>query len=76
MMNFEAIETAAQFVGERTGRDHEVAVILGSGLGPYADQVRPIRFRFRIPRFLVFRFPEWKVTAGNWWQRVSVGGTL
>ena len=38
-MNFEAIEKAAQLIAERTGRDHEVALVLGSGLGPYADRV-------------------------------------
>ena len=35
-MNYEEIEHAAEVIGERTGRQHSVALVLGSGLGDYA----------------------------------------
>ena len=54
-MNIEAIETAADLIAERTGREHEVALILGSGLGPYVEQVPdPISIPYsEIPGFPV-----------------------
>ena len=38
-MDYEAIEAAAARIKVVTQREHSVALVLGSGLGPYADQV-------------------------------------
>jgi len=38
-MDSNAVEAAAQLITDRTGRHHEVVLVLGSGLGPYADEV-------------------------------------
>jgi purine-nucleoside phosphorylase len=35
-MNYEALERAAMVIHERTGRSHDVALVLGSGLSGYA----------------------------------------
>ena len=54
-MDFEVIQTAARTIEDRTGRDHKVALVLGSGLGPYADDVPdPILISYsEIPGFPV-----------------------
>ena len=36
-MDYEAIQEAAEVIRQRTDREHDVALVLGSGLGPYAD---------------------------------------
>jgi len=38
-MDFEAVESAARTIKDRTPRDHKVALVLGSGLAPYVDEV-------------------------------------
>ena len=52
-MEFEAIEAAATYIKKRTERQHSVALVLGSGLGSYADQLpEPIAIPFEeIPGF-------------------------
>src|SRR5579863_4088034 len=52
---FEHAEQAAQFVLSRTGLHPTIAVILGSGLGRFADELRePVRIPYRtIPHFPV-----------------------
>ena len=52
-MDFEAVESAATYIKTRTEREHSVALVLGSGLGSYADQLpEPIVIPFeKIPGF-------------------------
>ncbi len=54
-MDFEAVESAATYIKTRTEREHSVALVLGSGLGSYADQLpEPIVIPFEeIPGFAV-----------------------
>jgi len=64
------IEDSVRIIRERTDFEPEIGMILGSGLGDYADKIEnPVKIPIMISR--IFRYPLWRaMRASLYWEPV------
>ncbi len=48
------VREAAKYIRDKIDKKPNIAIILGSGLGKIADNLKKMRFLFRILRFQIF----------------------